>query len=87
MDRETEEIFYGIGYVKGYVVNDDISITNSRSTAAKAVNFLSVNEAHNLAMLESDGLLGLSPELRSRGASGEEVHLLINELKIDGVID
>ena len=38
-------------------------------------------------MLESDGLLGLSPQVRTRGASGEELHLLVNELEKDGVID
>jgi len=45
MDRETETVSYGIGAIKGYVVNDDISITNSRDTAAREVNFLSIFEA------------------------------------------
>lgn len=58
-----DEIFYGIGYVKGYIVNDDISITNSKETAARDVNFLSVTNAKSLDKLVSDGLLGLSPKV------------------------
>ena len=56
-----KEVHYGIGYIKGNIVNDDISISNSLSTAAKDVNFLSVTHAKSLETLVSDGLLGLSP--------------------------
>ena len=52
-------------------------------TQAKDVNFLSVYYAKDLSTLVSDGLLGLSPKSR-RG--GNEVHLLVNQLKLDGVI-
>lgn len=58
-----EEVFYGIGYVNGYIVNDDIAITNSKNTAARDVNFLSVTSAAKLDGLVSDGLLGLSPKV------------------------
>ena len=61
-----KEVFYGIGYVKGKIVNDDISITNSKDTAAKDVNFLSVSQAKSLDTLMSDGLLGLSPFNKKR---------------------
>lgn len=57
-----ETVKYGIGSIKGNVVNDDISITNSRLTQASNVNFISVFEAYQLSSLESDGLLGLSPK-------------------------
>ena len=54
---------------------------------ATDVNFLSVNKAKDLSTLESDGLMGLSPKSkRSKGKSGEEMHLLVNELKKDRVI-
>ena len=78
---------YGIGSIKGNVVNDDISITNSPLTQASNVNFISVFEAYQLSSLESDGLLGLSPKTDRASKSGEEIHILIDELKIDGVID
>ena len=54
---------------------------------ASDVNFISVFEAKNLATLESDGLLGLSPKTERASKSGEEIHLLINELKNDNIID
>lgn len=54
---------------------------------ASDVNFVSVFEANNLATLESDGLLGLSPKTERASKSGEDIHLLINELKNDGIID
>ena len=43
--------------------------------------------AADLASLESDGLLGLSPKTRKYGRSGEEIHLLITELKKDKVME
>lgn len=82
-----ETVKYGIGSIKGNVVNDDISITNQRITMASDVNFISVFEANNLATLESDGLLGLSPKTERASKSGEEIHLLIQELKNDNIID
>lgn len=55
---------------------------------ATDVNFLLVDKAIDLSELESDGLMGLSPHSKkySRGESGEEMHLLVNELKNDKVI-
>ena len=55
---------------------------------ATDVNFLSVNKAIDLSTLESDGLMGLSPKSKraQKGKSGEEMHLLVNELKKDGII-
>ena len=82
-----ETVKYGIGSIKGRVVNDDISITNSPKTTAHNVNFLSVFEAKELQQLESDGLLGLSPNTERKGQSGEKIHLLVEELKNDKVID
>lgn len=79
-----KEVFYGIGYVKGNIVNDDIAITNSMSTAAKDVNFLSVSNAKSLDTLLSDGLLGLSPFNEKRDKT---VHLLVTQLKEDHVIE
>lgn len=43
--RETgteDEVRYGIGSIRGLVVNDDISITESPATMATDVNFISV---------------------------------------------
>ena len=70
-----EEIKYGMGEVKGYVVNDHIALGKrdylhtqellpdymKRSSTAENVNFLSVFFAKDLEGLQSDGLLGLSP--------------------------
>ena len=82
-----ETVRYGIGSIKGNVVNDDISITDKAITMARNVNFISVFEAKNLSTLESDGLLGLSPKTDRPSKSGEEIHLLVDELKNDGIID
>lgn len=40
-----------------------------------------------MSTLESDGLLGLSPKTNRLTDDNIEVHLLINELKKDGIID
>ena len=53
---------------------------------AHNVNFISVFEAKQLQSLESDGLLGLSPLTEREGNSGEKIHILIEELKNDGII-
>lgn len=83
-----ETIVYGIGKVKGYVVNDDISLTKSTKTQAKDVNFLNVFTANKLSGLKADGLLGLSPKTTRSGAdTSEKVHLLVTELKKDGIVD
>lgn len=37
--------------------------------------------------MESDGLLGLSPKTDRESQSGEQIHILIEELKNDGIID
>lgn len=85
----TKKIFYGVGSVKGYVVNDDITVAPPETGAnamAHNVNFISVYESEDLFGLMSDGLLGLSPR---KSTSGQDltVHLLVDELKNDGVID
>ena len=49
---------------------------------ATDVNFLSIFSAKHLSSLKSDGLLGLSPK-----SQFDENHLLVNELKKDGVIE
>ena len=70
-------------------MNDNIGIINSNIATAKDVNFLSVNIAHDLDTLVSDGLLGLSPKVRKWGnwiSEDNQVHLLVNQLKKDGVI-
>jgi len=54
------------------------------TTAAKDVNFLSVSEAKSLDTLMSDGLLGLSPFNKKRDKT---VHLLVTQLKEDGIIE
>lgn len=66
------------------MVTDSISLTASSESAAREVNFLSVFDS-TLATLKSDGLLGLSPNPR-KSQSGEEMHLLVNELVEDGTI-
>ena len=69
------------------MVNDDVAITSNPSTMAKDVNFINVFQAKNLSSLKSDGLLGLSPKTSRFGSqSRQEVHLLVDELKKDGVI-
>ena len=55
------ELSYFVGYIQGFIISDSISISNSLSTAAKDVNFLSVTHAKKFDDLVSDGLLGLSP--------------------------
>ena len=59
---------------------------NAKFTAYQ-VNFLAIYEAQMLQTLETDGLLGLSPMSYRKGNSGEEINLLVNELKVDKVID
>ena len=85
---QKEKVVYGISEISGYVVNDDIAIAPSTKYMATDVNFLSVNKAKDLSTLESDGLMGLSPKSKrsNKGKSGEEMHLLVNELKKDGII-
>ena len=61
MSNSIETVSYGIGSIKGYVVNDDIALSDSADSAAKGVNFLSIYYADMLHGIESDGLLGLSP--------------------------
>ena len=53
---------------------------------AHDVNFISVYESTDLFGLMSDGLLGLSPR-RANSGGNLTVHLLVDELKNDGVID
>lgn len=85
---KVEDVTYGQGYIKGTVVNDDIAISSDPSTMAQDVNFILVREAKDLTGLQADGLLGLSPmTYRDGSKSGEQVHLLMNELKKDKVID
>lgn len=85
--NQKEDVKYGIGEIEGYVVNDDISITSNKETLTKDVNFINVYYARSLATLQADGLLGLSPHTnRSGDKSGESVHLLVTEMKKDGVI-
>jgi hypothetical protein len=82
------EVFYGVGYVKGNIVNDDISVTEDKSSTAKDVNFLSVFTTKELSGLESDGLLGLSPrvdyntnymnKLKNWLKPDQTVHLLVD---------
>lgn len=79
---------YGSGTIEGWVVNDDISITSDQKTMATDVNFINVYAAQDLHILESDGLLGLSPKTTRRGEeSREEIHLLVTELHKDKIID
>ena len=54
---------------------------------ASNVNFISVYYANQLSSLESDGLLGLSPKTERASKSGEEIHILIDELKNDNIIE
>lgn len=83
---QTSEVVYGIGYIQGMIVNDDISISKDAMLAAKDVNFLSVYHARDLSGIIADGLLGLSPKVKSWRKDGAEVHLLVDQLKADGVI-
>ena len=81
--EDEAEVTYGIGYIKGTVVNDDIAIENNQKSAARDVNFLSVFHANQLDTIESDGLLGLSPKVIRQE---KNMHLLVDQLKVDGVI-
>ena len=58
---------YGSGAIEGWVVNDDIAISSDKKTMATNVNFINVYQAEDLHILESDGLLGLSPKTMRRG--------------------
>jgi len=51
------------------------------------MNFLNVFYASELDSLESDGLLGMSPKPNRLGSSGQEMHLLVDQLKMDKIID
>jgi hypothetical protein len=68
---DTEIVNYGIGSIKGWVVNDDIAIKQNINFTAYGVNFLGIYEAVALQSLETDGLLGLSPMSYRKGNSGE----------------
>ena len=68
---DTEVVNYGIGSIKGWVVNDDIAIMPNPKFTAYQVNFLAIYEAQMLQTLETDGLLGLSPMSYRKGNSGE----------------
>lgn len=81
-----ETVKYGMGEIEGNVVTDDVALTKSTRFQAQQVNLLSVYKAIELDSLESDGLLGLSPKTMKYGRSGEELHLLVTELKKDKVM-
>lgn len=49
------------------------------------MNFLSIFKAEDMMIMQSDGLLGLSPNI-DYTVQGQPIHLLVNELKKDGVI-
>jgi hypothetical protein len=74
-----------VGTIKGYIVNDTISIRNDTKFQASHVEFLSIIYAKDLSTIISDGLLGLSP-LRKKYNNGYKQHHLINQLKNSGVI-
>lgn len=83
-------MFYGKGYVKGRVANDDIGVTADQRSTARQVNFLSVFEAKDLSSLISDGLLGLSPRVPVLGNhfnEKQQVHLLVDQLYQDKAIN
>ena len=87
--RDQDQVTYGIGQVKGYVVVDDVAVADSVDLQANDVNFLSVYYAKDMSTLKSDGLLGLSPRSSRKVSanSGHEMHLLVDELYKDGKID
>ena len=78
MNDNIEEVQYGVGFIKGHVVTDEISLTdNSDRDTSTSFSFLSVFEANNIEnIMQTDGLLGLSPS-----------NSLINELKNNGIIE
>lgn len=76
-----DEVYYGKGYIKGRIANDDIGVTADHASTAQDVNFLSVYKANDLDTLVSDGLLGLSPRTSSLGNyfnDKKQVHLLVD---------
>ncbi|CDW72166.1 eukaryotic aspartyl protease family protein [Stylonychia lemnae] len=80
-----ETVTYGKGQVKGYVVQDQVSLTSATTGStyvAQSSKFLSIYEASDISGLISDGLLGLSPNFIS-STNGE---LLIASLKKSGAI-
>jgi hypothetical protein len=58
------DIRYGMGYVEGYLAEDQITyVSDPRDDQiAKKMHFLEVFRAQNLQGLVSDGLLGLAPK-------------------------
>ena len=84
---KVETVKYGVGSIEGRVVTDHIALSATGEFQAQDVNFLSVYHAVDLASLESDGLLGLSPRTQKYGQSGAELHLLVSELRKDGAIN
>ena len=76
-----DEVYYGKGYIKGDIANDDIAVTEDKASTAREVNFLSVFTSNDLSSLVSDGLLGLSPRISTLGSyfdSKHKVHLLVD---------
>jgi hypothetical protein len=53
---------YGIGYIEGYIAQDQIALfPDFDKRAGDRIPFLSVHYASGLEGLVSDGLLGLAP--------------------------
>ena len=63
-----ESISYGNGKITGHLVSDTIYAYQSLPGTPEAqVNFVAADRVENLGMLESEGLLGLSPRIYKVG--------------------
>lgn len=54
-----KDIRYGMGYIRGGIVADKISLKQGSSDAS--IRFILVDHAKDLSQLFSDGLVGLGP--------------------------
>mmetsp|Transcript_31974 Transcript_31974/g.31367 ORF Transcript_31974/g.31367 Transcript_31974/m.31367 type:complete len:308 (-) Transcript_31974:145-1068(-) len=77
--NKSKELFYGKGYVKGKVIQDNVAMMGIDSESVP-VKMLEVFEAKDLAGTQADGILGLSPK-------SSDSDLLVNKLAEMNVID
>ena len=83
-----QELSYGTGKLHGKLVSDDVWSDQVNPTHPHAVvNFMLVEDAQNMDNLKSDGLIGLSPEIRDEDPNSHESDSLIQKFYESGSID
>jgi len=91
-ESELEENFditvkYGIGMVKGELVEDRLCLDAYGSNCASEMEFLSVYFSEQLSNLQASGIVGLSPYLpHSASLNGKKMPRFIDQLKSQGII-